>query len=240
MMRTLGQMATGPIWAAALLLVLGLRPALAAQVELIVDRSASAVEVFFGMPAQTAVSAFGMAPGLLTDAEGEVHFEDFRQGTWDLGDALLQAVETRIGGQAARFEATSLMVHLQDQRLPFQTPLDGLTAISVCGVTAPDVPPRLNDLYLYSGFVSYPPDPRGGLEFAIPGISGQGLEVALTVYGTDGGVTRQDVWLAPGEALNVPATAPRRQGWLMGATAVIGLLAGLGLWRLGRRLPGLG
>ncbi|WP_417210862.1 hypothetical protein [Antarctobacter sp.] len=189
--------------------------ALADQIEVIVDRGMRGIEMFLAMPARTAVTRFGLTPELLTGPDGKVNFADFSGGTWDIGDALLAGVDVRIGHAPAGFEATSLMVHLKDQPLPFQTPFDGLTAISVCGVAQPETPPALDDLYLYAGFVAYPPDADAPLRFDLPEAPGERLSVTVREYG-------------PGHT-----GAPTRLHLDSGQPLILGRQGGLPLWAIG-------
>ncbi len=189
--------------------------ALADRITLIVDRGPRAVEVFLAMPVSTAVTRFGLNPDLLKGPGGVVDFADFSGGTWDIGDALLAGVDVRIGRAPAGFEATSLMVHLKDQPLPFQTPFDGLTAISVCGVAQPVTPPTLDDLYLYAGFVAYPPNAEAPLRFDLPEGPGERLSVTVREYGAGRTGTPRNLHLDPGQPL------------------ILGQKVGLSLWGLG-------
>lgn len=206
--------------AAVALCAVGPSAGAAEQIDLIVDRGTRGIEMFLGMPARTAITRFGLDPELLTGAGGVVDFAEFSGGTWDIGDHLLADVDVRIGGAAAGFEATSLMVHLNEQRLPFLTPVDGLTAISVCGVAQPATPPTLDDLYLYAGFVAYPPDTQAPLQFTLPEAPGEGLLVTLRAYGPNDAGTPQSLHLAPGEPLIVGA-----QGWGAWRVVIAGLVA---------------
>ena len=176
-------------------------PAAAGQVEIVLDRGDRAIEIFFGMSAETAVETFGLDPALLVGPDGTVDFGVLQQGTWGIGDALLARVDARLGSKAAGFEGTSLMVHLKDQRLPFATPMDGLAAISVCGATPPETPPVLDDLYLYAGFVAYPENTGNALRLDLPGIGPAGLEVVVREFGTNGPAPQRRLHLSPGETL---------------------------------------
>lgn len=186
---------------------LGCAQAVADQVELIVSRDDRSVEIFLGMPALTAVEGFGLDPRLLTGPDGPVPFERLQEGTWQIADALLDSVEARIGGQAAGFEGMSLMVHPLDRPLPFVTPLDGMTAISVCGVPAPEAPRGLQELYLYAGFVAYPDDPGAPITLRLsnPG----GVDLVVRDHGFGGQLRERRLHLLPGETLEL--AAPRVQ-----------------------------
>lgn len=199
----------------AVLLLLVWNPAeLAASAEdaddvvLIVQRDNRAVEMFFGMPARTAVRRFGLDPALLQQADGRVEFAAFRQGTWDIGDALLEMTDVRIGDAPAKFESTSLMVHLNAQRLPFDTPLDALTAISVCGVEPPEVPPALDDLYLYAGFVTYSADPAGPLRIVLPPGGRGAVKLKVRQFRDGALLAVREVTAEPGKPFVVGGVVP--------------------------------
>ena len=200
---------------------LGCAQAVADQVDLIVSRDDRSVEIFLGMPALTAVEGFGLEARLLTGPDGSVSFERLQQGTWHIADALLERVEARIGTQAAGFEGMSLMVHPLDQPLPFVTPLDGLTAISVCGVPAPEAPRGLQDLYLYAGFVAYPDDPSAPITLRLP--NPEGVDLLVRDHGFGGQHRERRLHLVPGERLEL--AVPRVQ--TTAPTAVILTVFGL-------------
>ncbi len=224
-------------WGAALACLVA-SPVAGQDVSIVLDRSERAVELFLGMPARTAVDAFGLSPDLLTEADGTVDFIGFRQGTWDIGDALFDGVEARIGTEIAAFEGMSVMVHLADQRLPMTTPLDALIAISVCGVEPPDTPPTIDDLYLYAGLIAETSDPRGIVRLDLPMAQDRGLDVQIRDY-------REGVLLASAERSldrDVPlviggaeaAWRPRTAGIGLSLAVVLSVLAGLG-WAMARR-----
>jgi hypothetical protein len=204
------------------------------DVSLVLDRGETAVELFVGMPARTAVEAFGLAPDLLEGPDGTVDFVALREGTWGIGDALFAGVKTQIGGKDAAFEGMSLMVHLKDLRLPLETPLDALTAISVCGVEPPAVPPTLDDLYLYAGMIAYTSDPQAALRLDLPRDRQDALQVQLRDYRQGRLIAAQQFALPPGQALTLGG-ADRWWMWAAGL-AGLGALAMTGVW-FRRALP---
>lgn len=221
----LGVVALGSVVSAAL--------AAEDRVDLIVDRTGRGIEVFFGMPATVAISRFGLAAEQLEGSDGGVDFAAFSEGTWDIGDALLKGVDVRIAGVEAGFEATSLMVHLKDQRLPFRSPLDALTAISVCGVAPPDTPPALDDLYLYAGFVAYPQDTAGNLRFVLPNRPGDTLLVQVRQFGAGHAGAARVMQIKSGASLVIGPRNARAVWW--GAAVLSISLCVLAAARLSRR-----
>lgn len=186
---------------AACLVVAGPVVAQAQDVTILLDRTDRAVELFVEMPARMAVDAFGLAPDQLTGPTGTVDFVGFREGTWDIGDALFANIKAQIGDEAAVFEGMSVMVHLADQRLPFETPLDGLTAISVCGVQPPETPPTLDDLYLYAGLIAFTDTPEAPLRLDLPADRQGAIEVRVRDYQPGKPAIEETLAVAPGAPL---------------------------------------
>ncbi|KHQ54544.1 hypothetical protein OA50_01140 [Mameliella alba] len=201
-------------------------PVLADRVELIVARDDRSVEIFMGMPVLTAVDTFGLDAGMLIGPDGRVPFESLQEGTWQIADALWERVEARIAGQTATFEGMSLMVHPLNQPLPFVTPLNGLTAISVCGVPAPEAPRGLRDLYLYAGFVAYPDDPGAPITLRLP--NPKGLDLMVREHGFGGPLRDRHVHLSPGKPLEL--AVPRGPVAVPVAVMVVVMVAVSGLF----------
>jgi hypothetical protein len=213
--------------------LIGAVPAGAEGISVVVSRGDASVELFVGMPARTAVDAFGLPPHLLEQPDGTVDFTGFSQGTWDMGDALFAGVTTTIGDTDVQFEGMSVMVHLTDQRLPLETPLDGLTAISVCGVEPPAEPQTLDDLYLYAGLIGYTPDPQAVLQLHLPQDRQDTIEVRVRDYQQGQLMANDHVALD----LTMPLTVGNGGPWrpqiagLGLSLAVFLTVAGLLLWR---------
>lgn len=124
-------------------------------VSVIVERKDTSVELFIGLPAKGLVDILAMDAHHLTETDGTVDFASLREGTWGIADVAFASVGTRLGKEAVTFEAMSLMVHPNDRPLPFSDPIQGLLAVSVCGVVPPETPPTLDVLHAYAGFIAY-------------------------------------------------------------------------------------
>ena len=119
---------------ATLLLAL---PSNAAQLDVIVDRGESAVEIFVSLRALDIPAVFGNSPDFIAPPGVTVAYEELREGTWDQGDAMITGAALRVGQVDAPLEAMSLMVHPKDAPMPFRDVADAYLAMSVCNGFAP-------------------------------------------------------------------------------------------------------
>ncbi len=213
-------------------------PALAmaqTRVEMVVLRTADAVEVYFGLPANALEPVFALPPSALTEADGTVDFDGLREGTYLMADDLLAPADARIGGAPARFEGLSMMVHPLADRLPFVDPVGALLATTVCTVPTPETAPRLSDLYAYAGFIAYTDTPRAPISLRLP-VTGRGsVTFDVREYGMQGYVGSYSATVPDGEtlALMAPDPAPRFAG--LGGLLLMVALAGLGALAFRRR-----
>ena len=145
---------------ATLLLAL---PSNAAQLDVIVDRGESAVEIFVSLRALDIPAVFGNSPDFIAPPGVTVAYEELREGTWDQGDAMITGAALRVGQVDAPLEAMSLMVHPKDAPMPFRDVADAYLAMSVCNGFAPGTVPTVDILHVYAGYIAYPVDPLGEL-----------------------------------------------------------------------------
>ncbi|MEO0496169.1 MAG: hypothetical protein AAF141_02190 [Pseudomonadota bacterium] len=135
------------------------------RMSVIIDRQDEVIELYFGLPARGLSEVFALPISQLPGESSAVDFAKMREGTWDLGDASFQSVATSLGGKPVEFEAMSMMVHPDDERLPFRNALDGTLAVSVCGIPIPQDAQSVQDLYAYAGFIAMSKSTRGDLNF---------------------------------------------------------------------------
>lgn len=204
----------------SLCLLLAPLTAAAERMTMIIERGPETVEVFFGLPADQMLTVFSLPPERLEDETGSVAFEPLRLGTWEIGDELFAPVEARIGGGIANFEAMSLMVHPEDQKLPLYDAFDGLMAIAVCSVEPPENP-TLRTLYSYVGFIDYPDDPYQPISFTFPNTGRDMLEVEIRDFRGGTLMSERLITLEDGGAITLEAVRPPMPRWI-----VIALVAG--------------
>lgn len=156
--------------------------AAAADLDIVVDRQSDSIEFFMSTRADRFVSIFDFSPELLAGRTDTVDFAPFREGTWDIGDALLSKAPAALDGSPIVFEAMSLMVHPLDLAFPIPTPLDALLAISVCAVEPPEEPPTLEELQGYVGFIAYVEDTKGVLTLQLPKTGRAPLRVSIREF----------------------------------------------------------
>lgn len=208
---------------------------------LVVRRGDRSIEVYLSLPAEHLTDTFAILPKGLTTQDGIVDIDAMRMGTWDIGDRLFSGIDSQVSGQPAVFEAMSPMAHPKDDVLLFSDLIEGMIAISVCSMPAPDSPPALEDLHLYVGLIAYPEHADGPLSLAFPTTGRGQLDVEVIEY-VDFKRTAESVHrIDDGGELTIPAVAPpARQGlWPVGLG--MGLLAAVALaalFRGRRRHPG--
>lgn len=171
------------------------------DVTLIVDRKDSDIELYFGLPAESATAFFASPKTVLVDDDGLVTFDSLREGTWDAGDDLMSNVQTWLDGREVQFEAMSIMVHPIDQRAPFFDPLDGLMAVSICTAIIPGARLPLESLYLYAGYIGYVDDSLGPLQLNFASTGRGSVQVDLRLHENGVLVQTQRIVLQDGGVL---------------------------------------
>ena len=209
----------------------------ATDLEMLVVRTDRSVEVFMAMSAPVAVDAFGLPADLLQRDDGSVHFDDFREGTWDIGDALWSGLEATVEGQTPLFEAMSLMVHPANQALPLDNPVDGYIAIAVCSVPTPAVPPTLSDLRLYNGVIAYTDDAYGEIEIRLPHVGDAPVSISVREFRDHSFLRQTDLALAGDKTSivlpNVDVKTAGLTGWALAAfmAALSAIVAGAAVYQ---------
>ncbi|MEM6620735.1 MAG: hypothetical protein AAF674_00780 [Pseudomonadota bacterium] len=182
-------------------------PAVAADLDVVIDRYDDSIEVYFTTRADRLVQTFALDPRHLTDAEGRVHFSELRSGTWDIGDALISEAPSSIDGTPITMEAMSLMVHPLDEALPMTTPFEAMTAVGVCTAEDPLTPPGLADLQGYVGFIAYVDDSHGALTIDLPQTGVGVTEVSIRDFVGGEPAGEYALTVSDGGAIVVPAAA---------------------------------
>ena len=212
----------------------------ARDLTLILDRLPDSVELYMTLPADRADDIFGLPQEALTGAAGVVDYDDLRQGTAPLGDRLIAGTSTTLAGRELGFEAMSLMVHPVTDPLPMTTPFEGLLSILVCTAPEPEVPPTLDALRMYAGYVAYVETAEAPFTFTLPRSATGPVDVTLREFRAGTFLTETEVTLAPGGTLTVfPGTPPEPASVVpvllllsgLCGVAAMGLAAGPGLRR---------
>lgn len=205
------------------LLLLLTMPMPAMSLDIIVDRRGDSIELFFSLPAADAQTSLGTDLSQIKGLTTGVDYTVLQQGTWNQGEALFANLRAQTAGKPQPFEAMSMMVHPIDTALPFRDPHEAMTAISVCGVEIPDIPPPLGDMHVYAGFIAYPVDSSQNLTLNL----GNTVEIPVTVLDFNGSVVAQtEILLPPGALLNLSAPS-RTPIWPFLALTTLALLTSL-------------
>lgn len=215
----------------AALLICGLAsgPLRAADLTLIVDRTADSINLFFGLGADDIGPVFGVAPiPILRDEAGLLRLQDFQtEGSFTDADRLLARSTFTVDGDPADFQAMSMMVHPRDLPVPFSTPIEGHIAMSVCGVPPTFADASDAEVQLYAGFNAYPVKGLERLEITLGGTDG----VTLTVLEYHNGelLRRDTLPLSPGGRVTLGVVdAGKGVWWLLSGGMLLALaLAGL-------------
>ncbi|MEM8576396.1 MAG: hypothetical protein AAGF60_00960 [Pseudomonadota bacterium] len=178
-------------------------PAMAAEV--ILSRESRGVAIYIKMPFEDVPVLFGQPVEGLLNYDGATSFADLSRGTFDQAEALAQDVKFTINGQDAPFAAMSMMIHPEDNPVPFHDPLDALMAISVCGVPLPETPPANEDLVWIGGWyapgttdvteltITFPDTGRDAMGVSLASFLARSGSARSTLSVEDGGTIRVEV-----------------------------------------------
>ncbi len=184
-------------------LLMSIAAAAAADLEILVDRYPDRLELFLSTRADNLVRVFGLPPEGLADASGTVDFASLRNGTWEIGDALLSKVPAALDGAPVAFEAMSLMVHPVNSPLSVDTPFDALLALSVCSAEEPERPLTLAELQGYVGYVAYVADAGGALTLRLPKTGRGDLRIAVREFGAGQASGRYELTVPDGGLVEI-------------------------------------
>lgn len=215
---------------AGLAVLLAVPQAVAAQTEidLLVYRSQTSIDLFVRAPADDMSQLLGSLPHPLLDADARINFDYVKEQSWTIAQTLWQRSDIRLGDQRLDLEATSFVLHPKDDPLAFETPMDAMSAISFCTVPRPDRPLFLERMDAYMGFIGFVTDPQATLQMVFTRQTDVPILFNVLDY-TDGTLTAsQKIEVLPGRALVLRAGAQRRVR-VMAANVSIALVAALGL-----------
>ncbi|MEM7520663.1 MAG: hypothetical protein AAF307_06455 [Pseudomonadota bacterium] len=175
------------------------------DLRLIVNRMSDSVEIYAAIVASDLPTILQADPSGLAAEDGRVYFGELRQfGTFDFGDEMISQIALTVDGAPTQLEAMSVMVHPETNVLPFETPVDGVIAMSVCTVDDPSVPPEINALRLYSGIIAYPVDGLAALSLSLP--NQEAIEVEMVSYVEGQEDNRGVIMVSPGETITFDAS----------------------------------
>ena len=226
---------------AGLAVLLAVPQAVAAQTEidLVIYRSQTSIDLFVRAPADDMSQLLGSLPKPLLDADARINFDYVKEQSWTIAQTLWQGSDIRLGDERLDLEATSFVLHPKDDPLAFETPMDAMTAISFCTVPRPDRPLFLERMDAYMGFIGFVTAPQATLQMVFPRQTDVPILFNVLDY-TEGTLTAsQKIDVLPGRALVLRAGAQHR-GWVTAANVSIALAASLalaGLLSLRNRRP---
>ncbi|MDX8350702.1 hypothetical protein SLH49_22155 [Cognatiyoonia sp. IB215446] len=139
-----------------------------ADATMIINRSDVSIDVFVRIPGGIVVPLTGYLPDFPSDDGGMLDIRSFRADTASLGDQAFAPISFTIDATPAHAEAMGMMVHPITDAIPFTTPWDALTAVTLCSFD--DVPQlfQISDLHMYAGHSIYPTNGYGDLRIKLP------------------------------------------------------------------------
>ncbi|MEM8556069.1 MAG: hypothetical protein AAGF71_14740 [Pseudomonadota bacterium] len=149
---------------------------------LIMDRKADSTELFFMVSIPELHAMFGSLPDRIGPVDGALDARTLLTGTYDVGSWMAERLQVTFDGLEVDIDAMSVMVHPDTLPLPFETPLDGYTAISVCTAPVGAEPVPVQDLTLYAGFIVDGVYPEGSFAVGPKDSADQMVSVDFEIY----------------------------------------------------------
>ena len=206
-------------------------------IEVLVDRRADQVSVYFALPAEDLNTFFGQGAEALLDADGTVDIEGLYDGTYLVADDIFAGATIRIDGKPVLVEALSMMLHDPEFLPTFTDPYDAQVSIAVC--TSPETVRGMSlpELRAYLGYYVWDVDGRAPLEITFPALGRDAVEVTFRDFVDFREVGSTTVTLADGGVLTLEAADEGRGGafpWTLGAVVsaalALAVALGLGVW----------
>lgn len=195
---------------------------------IIVNRQDQSIDIYWLIPGEQLHSLTGTYPAFLMTDQGLIDLDTFRVDTAAYGDQLFELVQFTLNDQPVNAEAVSLTMHGDDDPLvPFDTPWDALTAVTLC--TAPENSPlrRIETVRTYIGFSLYPVDELGDIAITPPVTQRGDLRFEVLEYANWQHIGERVVTLKDGEALRMTFDLQRSVTtsslfWILGAIGAAG------------------
>ncbi|WP_320242233.1 hypothetical protein [Cognatiyoonia sp. IB215182] len=139
-----------------------------ADATMIINRGDVSIDVFVKMPGGIVAPLTGHLPGFLRDDNSMIDLRDFRTDTAPLSEQAFAPISFTNDAASAHAEAMGMMVHPITDAIPFATPWDALSAVTLCSFD--DVPQffHISDLHFYAGYSIYPTNGYGDLRIKLP------------------------------------------------------------------------
>ncbi|MEM6972518.1 MAG: hypothetical protein AAF577_06905 [Pseudomonadota bacterium] len=171
---------------------------------IIVDRGASDITYYLQMPAEGIVPLLDADPAKVFSDDGAVPIVAFRSaGSFVLADALFSGIEAQASSSDVSFSSMSLMLHPASERLPFETPIEGIIAISVCNVDYGFDALMPADLTLYHGAFADGVAADDAVTLSFPATGRAPVEVTLRHYQDGRFITEETTTLRDGGTLTL-------------------------------------
>ncbi|MEM0976964.1 MAG: hypothetical protein AAGJ34_05485 [Pseudomonadota bacterium] len=156
--------------------------AFAQPIDVVVDRSADDVEIYFRLPASEMEQIFGLVPDTVLDLDGMVDFGALQMDSVTPGTEIFQKTRAQSSAGDVAFETISFMVHPTDTALPFMTPWDAMVTTTFCSVD-PSAPPQgLGLMTTYVGYFADQVPHSGAITLDFPWVGRDAQVVRVTEF----------------------------------------------------------
>jgi len=191
--------------------------------QIIVSRQNNTIDVFLSLPGDRLESLTGVDASFLTDAQGGINFNDFRTDTAPLGDRVFDKVSFSVGEHPVDAQAIALMMHDQDLNVPFATPWDAMTAVTLCIAPVDAAPTALDQVQSYVGLSLYPVAGMDTLKVAFPPTRGQQMQYDVLTFVNGALQSRKPLVLDAGGVVrfDMPSAYPGWHGVLISLCLII-------------------
>lgn len=193
-------------------------------VEILLDRRADEVSVYFAMPATDLTTVFGQGADPLLGTDGTVDIDRLYDGTYLVADDIFAGARLSIGGETMTVEALSMMLHDPAFLPGFADPYDAQVAIAVC--TSPETVRGMGlpELRAYLGYHVWKVDGHEAIEITFPEVGRAPVTFTVRDFVDFREVSTQTVTISDGGVLRIDA-AERSDFGTVRTAAALGALA---------------
>ena len=203
---------------------------------IIISRQDKTIDVFVTLPGDMLEQLTGTGVDFLTNDDGKIDLNSFRVDTAPLGDRAFAPVIFGVGGDIVDAQAIALMMHAKDDKVPFDTPWDALTAVTLCIAPEDAGPAPLAQVQAYVGLSLYPVAGMEDLHISFPQTHRADMRFDVLTF-VDGSLVSHGPRVLPDggtltfEGALIELRVPGHALWLI-MCLVVALFGGV-LWRSG-------
>ena len=205
--------------------------------EILIDRRADQVSLYFALPAADLEPLFGKTAEPLLGPDGTVDIDGLYEGTYLLADDIFADARVSIGGQEVPVEALSMMLHDPEFLPGFIDPYDAQVSIAVC--TSPETVRGmgLSELDAYLGYFAWNVDGHQPVEISFSETGRGDMTISVRDFVDFELVSAWKTTIPDGATLSLTAERPAAQSPVAEAASFgfMALCFAIALFYFGRR-----